>query len=360
MNPGGYGGGGGYPPSGGGYPPGGGMPPAGGGGGWGPPPGGAPPGGGGYGPPPGGAPPGGGGYGPPPGGAPPQGGGGGWGPPPGGAPGMGAPGMGAYAPPAGGYGPPPGQGPMGGGMGGAAGQRVVFNGEGGKLFGLVLLYRMVPAIVGYFILGILVSIGIAIDSAARTGGILTIGLGGIGGLAFIAVLLVAAVVYSNKFYGFYYESLTIDGQQCQYTGTPQELAKMIVINAILTSITCGIYTPWAIVRSSEFVHSKVLINGQPNRFTFQGDPASLLGTYILGVILTQVTCGIYGAWFANDLFAFMWENTKLDGRPFQFRKDPGGFFGTYLLAVILTSITCGIYSSWGYCNILKWEAERVA
>jgi uncharacterized membrane protein YjgN (DUF898 family) len=62
----------------------------------------------------------------------------------------------------------------------------------------------------------------------------------------------------------------------------------------------------------------------------------------------------------NNLFAFMWENTKLDGRPFQFQKDPGGFFGTYLLAVILSYCTLGIYMPWGICNILKWESERVA
>jgi hypothetical protein len=249
---------------------------------------------------------------------------------------------------------------MGGGMGGGMpGQRLVFSGDGGKLFGLVLLYRAAPVFVGYLILAIMVFGGGAIDRAVGAGGILVALMGLFGGLLMVAAMLGAAVVYSNKFYEFYYEALTIDGQQCQYIGTPQELAKMIIINSILTAITCGIYTPWAIVKSSEFVHSKVLVNGQPNRFTFHGDPTALLGTYILGVILTSL-CFVYGPWFVNDLFAFMWENTRLDGRPFQFRKDPGGFFGTYLLAVILSYLTCGIYASWGYCNILKWEAERVA
>lgn len=249
------------------------------------------------------------------------------------------------------------------GMGGGAaagGQRVVFNGEGGKLFGTYLLYGAAPVAVAYVIFGILFSIGMAIDRAAGAGGILMVIMGGLGGLLLIAGVLVASVMFSNKFYAFYYEALSLDGQQCQYIGTPQELAKILVINAILTNITCGIYTPWAIVRMKEFVDSKVLVNGQPNRLTFHGDPASLLGTYILGSILTSVTCGIYAPWFINDIFAFMWENTKLDGRNYQFRKDPGGFFGTYLLAVILSSITCGIYYPWGFCNILKWEAERVA
>ena len=267
--------------------------------------------------------------------------------------------MGAYAPPGGGggYGPPPG--PMGG-MAGAPGQRVSFNGDGGKLFGTYLLYLAAPMIVGYIVLAIVGFIGGMIDRAIGAGGILAVLIAIVGGVAMIALVLGASVMFTNKFYAFYFEALSMDGQGCQYTGTPQELAKVMVVNTLLTSITCGIYTPWAIVRMREFVDSKVLVGGQPNRLTFHGDPASLLGTYILGAILTNVTCGIYGPWFVNDIFAFMWENTKLDGRPFQFRKDPGGFFGTYLLAVILSSITCGIYYPWGICNIFKWEAERVA
>ncbi len=271
--------------------------------------------------------------------------------------------MGAYAPPQGGYGPPPGP-PMGGmGMGGGMagfGQRVAFNGDGGKLFGTYLLYAVVPVIVAYFAMGIFYAIGMVLESALRSGGFVMLFFGGVGMLLMLAAMLAASVLFANKFYAFYYEALALDGQPCQYTGTPQELAKMMVINALLTMVTCGIYTPWAIVRMKEFVHSKVLVGGQPNRLTFHGDPASLLGTYILGVILIYCTLGIYGPWFANNIFAFMWENTKLDGRNYQFRKDPGGFFGTYLLTVILSMVTCNIYYPWGICNILKWEAERVA
>jgi len=269
--------------------------------------------------------------------------------------------MGAYAPPQGGYGAPPGP-PMGMGAGfpGGIGGRVVFNGDGGKLFGTYLLFAVVPVIVAYFVFGIFYGIGFAIESAARTGGIVALLFGGVGALILMAGVLTASVLFANKFYAFYYEALVLDGQQCQYTGTPQELAKVMLINMILSSLTCGIYTPWAIVRTKEFVHSKVLVGGQPNRLTFHGDPASLLGTYILGMILVYCTLGIYGPWFANNIFAFMWENTKFDGRNYQFRKDPGGFFGTYLLTIILSMITCNIYYPWGICTILKWEAERVA
>jgi len=179
-------------------------------------------------------------------------------------------------------------------------------------------------------------------------------------LLMFAATMIATAVFTNKFYEFYYEALIIEGQRCQYTGTTGELAKVLIVNSLLSTITCGIYTPWAIVRTKEFVHSKVLVNGQPGRLSFHGDPASLLGKYILGMFLTYITCFIYGAWFANEIFAFMWENTQIDGRRFIFRRDEGGFLGTYIMTIVLSAVTCNLYYPYGICAILKWEAERVS
>ncbi len=122
----------------------------------------------------------------------------------------------------------------------------------------------------------------------------------------------------------------------------------------------GIYGPWMWVKYWQYQYENTEVNGQKGRLTFNGDGGTLLGKYILGLILTYCTCGIYGAWFANDIYAFYWENTKLDGRGFGFRKDPGGFLGTYILTMLLSICTLYIYLPWGLCNIAKWESERVS
>jgi Bacterial protein of unknown function (DUF898) len=397
-------GGGGFGPPGGGQPPG--------GGGYGPPPGGQPPGGGGYGQPPGGQPPGG-GYGPPPGGQPP---GGGYGPPPGGQPqgGFGPPGgqpPGGYGPPGGGYGPPPGGqppgygpppggggygappggyggppggggygpppgpgappggpgwgGPPGGGYGGsmgaqgAMGMRAVFSGDGGKLFATYLLYWMAPLFGAAFVFFVLTTIGSLLDRAVRSGGVIAIPFTLLGGLVMIAAYIAVPLVFMNKFLGFYYEALTLDGQRCNYVGTVGDLLKSQFVNVLLIAITFGIYTPWALVNLKKWTYENVEVGGQRGRLTFDGDGGTLFGTYLLGMILTYCTFGIYGAWLANDIFAFYWDNTKLDGRGFSFKKDPGGFLGTYILTVILCMCTLYIYLPWGICNLFKWEAERV-
>jgi hypothetical protein len=366
--PGGWGGGGGYGPP--GAPPG--APP--GGGGYGPPPGGAPPGGGGYGPPPGGAPPGGGGYGPPPGGAPPGGFGppggappGGFGPP-GGAPPGGygpPPGGGGFGPPpgAGGYGPPPGAGGFpdpGGGFGGG-GQRVQFQGEGGKLLVTLLLWGFGPVIVGGIISAIFSGIGVAVDSDkyGNPGGVAMV-LSLLGALIMLAIVFVGSLLLQNKILEFRWENTVIDGQRCRYTGTAGSLFKAMFVPLLLTYLTFGIYGPWMVVKMWSWQFENIEVNGQRGRLTFHGDGGTLLGKWILGAILTYCTLGIYGAWFVNDILEFYWQNTKIDGRGFNFRKDPGGFLGTYILTMVLTYCTAGIYMPWGMCNIIKWESERVA
>ena len=325
-------------------------PPQGGGGGYGPP--GAP---GGYGPP--GAPPGApGGYGPP--GAPP----GGYGPPPGG---------GNYGPPpGGGYGPPPGGGfgapPPGGGFvpGGGGpmmgGGRASFSGDGGELFKTMLLYYFAPFFGAYVVLGSVVGGAFYIDQQARANGMVAGPVGLVSGLILLAVVAGVVSVFLHKLTEFTMRNTRLDGQTCEYRGTLGNMAKMLFVNILLTNITFGIYFPWAYVNYKKFVYANTLVNGQPNRLTFTGSAGDLLGKYILGSLLTYCTLGIYMFWFMNDIFAFQWENTQLDGRPFRFNRDPGGLFGALILNYLLTYCTLGIYAPWMMCNLLKWEAEHVS
>jgi hypothetical protein len=243
---------------------------------------------------------------------------------------------------------------------GAFGARAVFTGDGGKLFATYLLYAMAPLFGAMIVAALLMGIGVGIDSAVRTGGVIAIPFTLLAGLIALVAMVAVPLVFVNKFLGFYFEALTLDGQRCNYVGTAGGLLKSQFIHLFLMQLTCGFYTPWALVNLKKWTYENVEVGGQRGRLTFHGDGTSLFGTYLLGVILTNVTFGIYGAWLANDIFAFYWENTKLDGRGFGFKKDPGGFLGTYILTMLLSLCTGYIYLPWGICNLFKWEAERVS
>jgi uncharacterized membrane protein YjgN (DUF898 family) len=245
------------------------------------------------------------------------------------------------------------------------GQRAQFTGEGGQLLVTFLLWGLLPYISGGVAYAALAGIGMAVDGPthgrhAHGPGGFAYAMMGLGMLIYLVAAVGGGLIFANKFIGFRMDNFVLDGQKCKYNGTIGQFLAVYLLNTLLIALTFGIFTPWAICRLVRFMYENTTVNGQPGRLTFTGDGGELLGKYILGVILMICTLYIYGAWFANDLFAFFWENTKLDGRGFGFRKDPGGFLGTYILTIILTMCTFGIYYPWGICNILKWEAERVA
>ena len=225
----------------------------------------------------------------------------------------------------------------------------------------MLLWAFAPAIVGGIFSSVMSGIGTAIGSDRHHNpGPLAFAFIGIGALFSIACSLIGTVIYTNKYIEFRYENTVIDGQRCKYVGTPGGLVSAMILPCILTACTLGIYSPWMYVKYWSWIYENVEVNGQRGRLVFQGDAGTLLGKFIVGMILTYCTLGIYGAWLVNDIFEFYWEGTKLDGRGFSFRKDPGGFLGTYIITAILSICTLYIYLPWGFCNILRWEAERVA
>ena len=346
------------PPGGGGF----GGPP--GAGGFGPPPGGVgfvgPPGGGGFGGPPGGGgfggPPGGGGFGGPPGG-------GGFGPPPGGGGFGGPPGGGGFGPPPGGpggFGPPPGGpggfGPPPGGMMPPVGRsgRVVFAGRGGDLIVTYLMHVMIPmgAVLGVAFAG--AAVAPAFDNPAA---------------AFVISMPIALCLTVGIFWAalhgvvtlsrFHYENLTIEGQRCQYNGTVGGLVKTMWLDYVIMACTMGLYFPWYVTKLNKYEYSQVAVQSG-EQLEFHGDPASLLGTYLIGAILMSLTGGLYFPWFANSMYEWRWNATSLGGRPFQFQKDPGGLLGTWLIQSLLTVCSGGIYAPWAICNMTEWEMRHVS
>ncbi|MEZ4438221.1 MAG: DUF898 family protein [Polyangiaceae bacterium] len=401
----------GWGPPGGGPPPGGGggwgpppgAPPGGGGGGWGPP--GGPPGGGGggYGPPPGG---GGGGYGPPPGGGgggygPP--GGGGYGPPPGAPPGgYGAP---PGAPP-GGYGAPPGPGGFGGppGFGGGyapaqqgggfgaqakplpgAGMRFQYAGTGGELLGEAFVGLLLTMITfgiyaPWFYCRMLRYFSSKTTGGPTAHGQLRVEFNGDGGSLF-GVIFVGALLTMITFgiYGAWFacrltqylcDNTAVVGQdgtryQVQFRGQGGDLFGKMIVGYLLTMITFGIYMPWFLCQMRKWFYdqSTIVANGQQaGRLEFFGEGGELFGTFLLGMFLTIITCGIYKSWFDVTLAQYWARHTRiqLNGQQYamDFDGDGAELFVLNLVGRLLTMLTLGIYSAWWVTNVVKFDVEH--
>lgn len=144
-----------------------------------------------------------------------------------------------------------------------------------------------------------------------------------------------------------------------FDGEGTELLGLLVLTAILGSVTCGIATPWMLCKVFKWRKTHTVIDGR--RLDFNGNGESLLGHWILWEILTVVTCGIYSFFLVVALRKWEMQHTfyaddptsvgSFDGNSFQ-------FFGYGLLQTLLIVLTCSIATPWTITMIEKWQMKH--
>lgn len=151
-----------------------------------------------------------------------------------------------------------------------------------------------------------------------------------------------------------------------FEATGGELFVQLLVGQLLTMITFGIYAPWFICKLNKLILSRmsVLENEQPvGTFDFEGQGGELFVTYLVGMLLTMITAGIYMPWFLVKILRFNAEATRVSyqGRMFggSFHGSGGEFFVTYLVGALLTGITLGIYAPWFMVKLWQFQFNNL-
>src|SRR6185295_361544 len=74
--------------------------------------------------------------------------------------------------------------------------------------------------------------------------------------------------------------------QFQFTGKGGEYFAIWIVNLLLTIITFGIYSPWAKVRREQYFHRNTLLDG--HAFDYTGQPIKIL----IGRVLVLIVIGV--------------------------------------------------------------------
>jgi len=147
---------------------------------------------------------------------------------------------------------------------------------------------------------------------------------------------------------------TISGKPVTFVGTGGQLFGLIVTQGFLSIVTLGIYLPWAMCKFFTWRAQYTLVGGKPGRFTGAGGSLFLICLIHL-VILPMLTLGLYYFWGFYRLYTWKEEHTLYGGEKTSFGSTFGGFFKVILINCILKIITLNIFTPWAMCRLFRWQ-----
>ena len=82
-----------------------------------------------------------------------------------------------------------------------------------------------------------------------------------------------------------------------------------ITQGLIIFFTLGIGAPWAICFKEKWYAEHTEIDG--HKVTFDGNGGQLFGNYIKWLLLTLITCGIYGFWLTIKMKQWVVKHTHL-------------------------------------------------
>src|SRR5262245_50665143 len=132
----------------------------------------------------------------------------------------------------------------------------------------------------------------------------------------------------------------------EFNGSGGELFKELFVGALLCGVTFGLYTPWYMVKLYQYLYrnSKIRLDGGKElSLEFTGTGGELFKILFVGMLLTNITLGIYSFWLGVDLIKFYQNNSSArssDGRVYRLNSEITG--GEMFKALIVGAILMGV------------------
>ena len=91
---------------------------------------------------------------------------------------------------------------------------------------------------------------------------------------------------------------------------------------------------------------------------FEGSLLGLVAVNILAWVISVITFGIATPWAMCIKYRWQIKNTVIEGRSLKFIGTGSSLFIHYIKWWILTIITFGIYGFWLYIKMLQWKTKN--
>lgn len=118
-----------------------------------------------------------------------------------------------------------------------------------------------------------------------------------------------------------------------------------------------LFIPFIIHSSMRYRTSRTTWRGI--HFGYRGDLKEIMNISVKGTLLSIITLGIYGAWFAMELRRYVLGNLRMGNVEFSYNGDGFKFFRMNFKGYFFTIITLGIYAFWWMKDIYNYYVNNI-
>ena len=158
------------------------------------------------------------------------------------------------------------------------------------------------------------------------------------------------------------------GRRLVFNGTGMQLFGKWIIWLLLTIVTCGLYSFVMGLKLEQWILSHTAFADEvsdPNNSDvfpnsgFDGNMFEWIGYNLVTALAGTLTCGIAVPWVVCSFNKWYAPNARISGHRLRFDGSGAELFGQYFVVLLLSIVTCGLYAPWGFVKLRRWYVSHV-
>ena len=158
------------------------------------------------------------------------------------------------------------------------------------------------------------------------------------------------------------------GRRLVFNGTGMQLFGKWIIWLLLTIVTCGLYSFVMGLKLEQWILSHTTFADEvsdPNNTDvfpnsgFDGNMFEWIGYNLVTALAATLTCGIAVPWVVCSFNKWYAPNVRISGKRLRFEGSGAELFGQYMIVLLLSIVTCGLYAPWGFVKLRRWYVSHV-